>query len=83
MSQDPHYYLPSTLNITNALNCLQEIRALKIPGKIWIDAHQVTHIDSAGMALLLELQTLQDIQLQNLSPSILKVAELYQLNLDH
>ena len=77
------YTLPTTLNNHNVAASLEEIQhsLAQDINPLIVDAGQVQQIDSAGMALLLELRQLNNLQLEDLSPSILKVAELYHLDL--
>jgi ABC-type transporter Mla MlaB component len=82
-----NYSLPNSLNKSNVLACLKEIQAQAHTPKLElnIDCANVLNIDSAGIALLLELTTLNKfhhpLKLINLSASIHELCALYQINL--
>lgn len=81
------YSLPESLTKINVLICFKEIQehVNKIKSGLNIDCTEVINIDSAGIALLLELITPHkfhhQIKLVNLSASIHELCALYQINL--
>lgn len=79
-----NFILPVSLNKTNAFECFISIKSqLKnLAGTLLIDASNVTEIDSAGIALMLELKKFKNVKLINLNSSILELADLYQLKFD-
>ena len=82
-----HYSLPKSLTKINVLKCLKEIQELSNKSKsvLNIDCTEVLNIDSAGIALLLELVTphkfSHQLKLINLSASIHELCALYQIDL--
>lgn len=81
------YLLPESLNKSNVISTLKVIQQhiAKLNHKINIDGSKVVTIDSAGVALLLELSTsakfINLVTLINLSSSIKELCQLYQINL--
>ena len=81
------YSLPKSLTKINVLKCLKEIQELSNKSKsgLNIDCTEVLNIDSAGIALLLELVTphkfSHQLKLINLSASIHELCALYQIDL--
>ncbi len=81
------YLLPESLNKSNVISTLKVIQQhiAKLNYKINIDGSKVVTIDSAGVALLLELSTsakfINLVTLINLSSSIKELCQLYQINL--
>lgn len=77
-----NYQLPASLTKKTVLACLNSIKSQKqSSAALVIDASSVKEVDSAGIALLLELKNMPGIQLSLLSPAILGLANLYRLNL--
>lgn len=81
-----NYSLPELLNKSNVLEHLKAIRQhANKSTKFNVDCAQVVSIDSAGIALLLELKTaaefINSATLTNLSSSIQELCQLYQINL--
>ncbi len=79
-----NYKLPSTINKDNALQCFSAIKSQysKSKGTFTINASEVQSIDSAGIALILELKSLPNTQIINLSQCISELATLYRLKLE-
>lgn len=81
------YGLPKSITKINVLTCLKEIQELANNSKsgLNIDCSEVLNIDSAGIALLLELITphkfSHQLKLINLSASIHELCALYQIDL--
>ena len=80
------YELPHNLGKNNVMDYLEQIQQqLTTASQLEVDCHQVTQIDSAGIALLIELtnlaKTKAQLKLTNLSPSILNMCALYQIKL--
>ena len=76
-----NYQLPSSLTQKNVLSCLRQIQESKTTEVVIIDGSKVNNIDSAGIALLLELQAgIPNLQFTNLSPPILQMADLYRIS---
>lgn len=80
------YALPELLNKSNVLDYLKLIRQhARKSDKFNVNCAKVANIDSAGIALLLELTTaaefINSITLINLSSSTQELCQLYQINL--
>ena len=79
-----NYKLPSKINKDNALQCFSAIKSQysQSKGTFTINASEVQSIDSAGIALILELKSLANTQIVNLSQCITELATLYRLKLE-
>lgn len=81
------FVLPQELTNANVNQILDQILAqLKTAESFNLDCSQVVKIDSAGIALLLELKTVtlkqnKPLVLQNISPSIRALCELYTIKI--
>lgn len=82
-----NYELPELVNKSNVLDLFKAIQqhANKSSNKFSVDCAKVINVDSAGIALLLELSTspkfINLVTLINLSSSIQELCQLYQINL--
>ncbi|MBX9598617.1 MAG: STAS domain-containing protein [Burkholderiales bacterium] len=81
------FALPQELTNANVNQLLDQILAkLKTVESLNLDCGQVVNIDSAGIALLLELKSITSKQnikldLQNVSASIYALCELYAIKI--
>jgi ABC-type transporter Mla MlaB component len=74
--------LPVELTKHNATQCLAQMSKHYIKGQqITIPLSSIHKIDSAGIALLLELKSRYSVVLVDPSPAIARLADLYQINL--
>jgi len=77
------FILPSELTKHNVTECLNiaKSKAAEIKNS-QLNLKSITKIDSAGIALLLELKNKFHIVLHDPSPIIMKLADLYQIKLE-
>ena len=81
------FILPQELTNANVNQILDQILAqLKTVESLNLDCSQVVNIDSAGIALLLELKSVaikqnKQLDLQNISTSIRALCELYTIKI--
>lgn len=77
------YKLPATFTQDNVAEEIKTITLMSKKDKVELFGGDVTRIDSSGVAALVHLSTLDNIDLLKFSPQIKRLCQLYQIKFNN